>query len=103
MGDLNAVDVAQAVHAQIFTESLADGDLLLECGEPLPARGLLPGVYIDDTLVAWLCKESQVNVRRGPDVELLSRVHKRYEQVGLPKAPEKGFGICAGGGGTFVD
>ena len=54
MGDLNAADVAQAVHAQIFTESLEKGDLLVECGEPLPARDLLPGVYIDDTLVAWL-------------------------------------------------
>eukprot|EP00972_Heterocapsa_arctica_P023755 3500677-Heterocapsa_arctica.AAC.1 len=52
MGDHNAVDFAQEVHAQLLKDfGLCEDATLLRYGKPLPRTALLEGVYIDDHLV----------------------------------------------------
>jgi len=98
MGDLNAVDVAQAVHEQVLEDGgcLAPGTVL-HYGEELPDSCLLEGVYIDDHLVIHVCLKSQLKATEGPDKDVILASHKAYVSSGLPRSEEKGFGFAAAG------
>ena len=49
MGDTNAVDVAQQVHARRLASAGCIGDdVRVDCGECLPTGKYLEGVYVDD-------------------------------------------------------
>ncbi len=94
MGDLNAVDIAQAVHVQIFDDARKSDFDLLEYCQALPNSDLAVGVYIDDTLVALICSEQQAVQPTGPDRVLLDKVHAAYAEASPPRAEEKGFGLA---------
>ena len=91
MGDLNAVDIAQQVHEELFGRALESDEFLLRYGAQIPPMDLLAGVYIDDTLVAWICSEKEL-CRAGPDTRVIDRLHTIYDDENLPRAPEKAFG-----------
>ncbi len=94
MGDLNAVDVAQACHVDATTSNTSP-PFLMEYGSPLPDQVLLKGIYIDDTFVVSVCPRASVWQASGPDFDEIQSIHSSYARNHLPRAEEKGFGFCA--------
>ena len=104
MGDLNAVDVAQATHLAILQKGGAmRAGTVLEYGQPLPQGDLWEGLYIDDHFVVARVRQCDLHTRRGADVDVIDSSHKAYASWDLPRAPEKGFGWSAPGGTGIED
>jgi len=96
MGDLNAVDVAGEVHAQILRSvgALSEANTLIY-GNVLPAGPLYEGLYIDDHFVIRRLLKSEAHVVGGEDYEIIRVSHQAYRQASLERAPEKRFRICS--------
>ena len=94
MGDHNAVDLAQAVHAQVLRNAgcMSDEELL-EWGRPIPLGPIFEGLYIDDHVVAAIVDRSDMGGSEGRDRDLIDASHKAYIDHKLPRSAEKGFGF----------
>jgi len=96
MGDLNAVDIAHVTHARILeSEGRMAPGTVVEYGRVMPDSSLLEFLYIDDHIVAHICRRSEALAATGPDRELIEASHRAYAAAGLPRADEKGFGFAA--------
>ena len=94
MGDDNAVDFSHEVHVQLLKDfGLCHDATQLRYGKPLPKPGLLEGVYIDDHLVLLKASKAELRLPSGPDSDAIEASHAAYASVGLPRAPQKGFGF----------
>eukprot|EP00972_Heterocapsa_arctica_P010118 1485548-Heterocapsa_arctica.AAC.1 len=93
MGDMNAVDVVQAIHVDLLETS----DLICEGGlmkykHAIVDKGVLQGVYIDDLIVCLVAKFAAMEKGPHPDRDLIERTHTAYLKAGIERAPEKAFG-----------
>lgn len=101
MGDVNACDIAQAVHEAVLRkEGMLLPDTTLLYGQPVPDGPLWEGIYLDDLLVTYKMDVGQVVT---PDFEppemapsdadalRMAAAERGYEQAGLHRAEHKAF------------
>ena len=97
MGDLNAVDLTQAVHEQVLIDSggfKPDEDI--KYGHPTPESDTWEGLYIDDHIITQvvdrqMCPRARRPKERLRDEELLQASRDHYIAVGLPRSEAKAF------------
>jgi hypothetical protein len=93
MGDLNSVDVSQAVHEGVLRSNggLSESHQL-RYGKPVPRSHTLQGVYIDDHLVVGIVPKSKVKYdNANKDISLIELARRAYEDAGLDRAPKKAY------------
>ena len=92
MGDLNACDIAEAVHQNILEASQAfPAESQLHFGDPVPASRTWIGLYLDDYLVIRRTQYRYRRVEGLEDIKLLQRAHAAVDGAGLERAPDKAF------------
>ena len=103
MGDVNACDIAQAVHEAVLRrEGLLVPDTTLVYGHPVPDGPLWEGIYLDDLLVTYKMSAPHPIPLDGsfrpppaqdkdPDMLRVAAAEKAYRDVGLPRAEHKSF------------
>ena len=92
MGDLNAVDIAQAVHEKVLENSggLKEAHKLIY-GTSAPANKLWEGLYIDDHICIAVLKRCGLSRALRPDLQLMQDARVEYLKVGLDRTPKKAF------------
>ena len=99
MGDLNAVDIAQATHEQVLKNaSCFLKHEILEYGQPVPCLDVetWEGLYIDDHIVIQKVPKSCKTETQGKqellrDEIIMQSSRAEYLESGLPRAEAKAF------------
>ena len=103
MGDINGCAIAQATHEAILEhKGLLGEDRKLVFGEPVPAKNVWEGAYLDDLLVVHkvqLPYEIPLNGSFSPplpevtdvDMQLIRAAEAAYSEAGLQRALHKSF------------
>ena len=107
MGDTNACDIAQAVHEHILQKAgVLSPKHILQYGRAPPQKTRWEGVYLDDLLVAQICRTPDgraVDADFKPpaihsddeDYQAIQAAREAYLQAGLKRAEHKAFtGDC---------
>lgn len=107
MGDTNACDIAQAVHEHILQKAgVLSPKHILQYGRAPPQKTRWEGVYLDDLLVAQICRTPDgraVDADFKPpaihsddeDYQAIQAAREAYLQAGLKRAEHKAFtGEC---------
>jgi len=96
MGELNAVSVANQVHAEILLQhGCLEGTIRLLYGRVLPRGPLYQGLYIDDLFTLMAVPRHLAAAAWGADRDLVFASHRAYEAAGVARAPEKSYGFGA--------
>lgn len=103
MGDVNACDIAQAVHEAVLRkEGLLVPETTLVYGHPVPDGPLWEGIYLDDLLVTYKQTvpypvpldgsfEPPAPQVDDPDMRRVAAAEKAYQDAGLQRALRKSF------------
>ena len=96
MGDLNAVDITQAMHCDILsTVGCMAEETRLVYRNGFPKSKLLEGIYIDDHLLAWISDLKSLARPYGPDYDLWLKSREAYHQAHLEISFDKGVGFAS--------
>lgn len=107
MGDTNACDIAQAVHEHILQKAgVLSPKHILQYGRAPPQKTRWEGVYLDDLLVAQICRTPDGRALDADfkppaihsddeDYQAIQAAREAYLQAGLKRAEHKAFtGEC---------
>ena len=84
MGDLNAVDFACIIHANVLIQSgVVSRDELLGIHTPLPAGGFAAGLIVDDVAFLQTVKENPSPSDKREDIRRLEKIDSTYAAAGL--------------------
>lgn len=103
MGDVNACDIAQAVHEAVLKrEGLLVPETTLVYGHPVPEAPLWEGIYLDDLLVTYKVTTTDPIPLDGSfqppgpqaddaDMKRVAAAERAYAAAGLQRAEHKSF------------
>ena len=97
MGGSNSADIAQDVHQTLLLQEQAiSWDDLMVYGLPMPASGLLVGIYLDDYGVMAILPKHALRSPHDRDRDTVNSIHEAYAKHSIPRAVEKGFWLWCG-------
>ena len=103
MGDLNACDIAQAVHEHVLrVHGLLFPETTMIYGEPIPQGDVLEGAYLDDLLIVGKLRcrfpipldgsfKPPIAKPQDADLQQVHKAEQAYLNAGLARALHKSF------------